>query len=79
MSSGGVTGGMQLFEAMHRKKSLAEARHGVGDSVDENNVSGNSSLRRSLTACDLILYGVGSSVGAGIFILVRERKEKAGG
>ncbi|KAL3910624.1 MAG: hypothetical protein SGILL_007619, partial [Bacillariaceae sp.] len=27
-------------------------------------------LRRSLTAVDLVLYGVGSSVGAGIFVLV---------
>jgi len=63
--------GTQLFEAMHRKKSLAEARYGASDTGDDSNVSGNSSLRRSLTAVDLILYGVGSSVGAGIFILVR--------
>lgn len=47
------------FDAMHRKKSLSAAR--FGDSSE--------SLRRSLNAVDLVLYGLGSAVGAGIYIL----------
>jgi hypothetical protein len=46
---------------MMRRKTLAEAQS-TGD--------GSGGLRRTLTAVDLILYGVGSSVGAGIFVLV---------
>jgi hypothetical protein len=49
------------LKAMGRRKTLAEAQENDG---------GNGGLRRSLTAIDLILYGVGSSVGAGIFVLV---------
>jgi len=49
----------ELFNAMHRKMSLSEAS-------DSANSAG---LRRTLTAMDLIFYGVGSAVGAGIYIL----------
>ena len=49
------------LKAMSRRKTLAEAQESEG---------GSGGLRRSLTATDLILYGVGSSVGAGIFVLV---------
>lgn len=52
----------RTLKAMSRRKTLLEAQ----ESSDE---SGNG-LRRSLTAIDLILFGVGSSVGAGIFVLV---------
>uniref|UniRef100_A0A7S4AMR6 Cationic amino acid transporter C-terminal domain-containing protein n=1 Tax=Pseudo-nitzschia australis TaxID=44445 RepID=A0A7S4AMR6_9STRA len=55
----------QLFDAMHRKKSLSEARYNSGDG-DNDTTSG---LRKSLNAVDLILYGLGSAVGAGIYIL----------
>jgi hypothetical protein len=49
-------------KAMMRRKTLAEAQStGDGSGVG---------LRRTLTAVDLVLYGVGSSVGAGIFVLV---------
>ncbi len=48
------------LKAMGRRKTLTEAQ--------ESDDSGG--LRRSLTAVDLVLYGVGSSVGAGIFVLV---------
>jgi amino acid permease len=58
---------VQLFhrntlKAMKRRKTLAEAQSKETGSTGE--------LRRSLTAVDLVLYGVGSSVGAGIFVLV---------
>ena len=55
----------QLFDAMHRKKSLSEARYNSGDGSNDT----ASSLRKSLNAVDLILYGLGSAVGAGIYIL----------
>ena len=48
------------LKAMGRRKTLAEAQESEG----------GGGLRRSLTAMDLGLYGVGSSVGAGIFVLV---------
>ena len=45
-----------------------------GSSSDSNNNGQQQQqpprLRRTLTAIDLILYGIGSSVGAGIFVLV---------
>lgn len=47
---------------MMRRKTLAEAQS-TGD-------GSGGGLRRTLTAVDLVLYGVGSSVGAGIFVLV---------
>jgi amino acid permease len=70
----------QLFdkstiEAMSRRKTLAEAKDNYGGEQQPQQQnggisSGGSGLRRSLTAIDLVLYGVGSSVGAGIFVLV---------
>lgn len=48
-----------MLAAMTRRKTLREAQ-----------TAGEGGLRRTLTALDLILYGVGSSVGAGIFVLV---------
>jgi basic amino acid/polyamine antiporter, APA family len=53
------------IEAMFRRKRLA-------DTKDSTHVSGDptTALKRSLTAVDLVLYGVGSSVGAGIFVLI---------
>lgn len=54
---------------MNRRKSLAEAQDN-DDGGEGGFSSGSSGLKRSLTAVDLILYGVGSSVGAGIFVLV---------
>mmetsp|Transcript_25225 Transcript_25225/g.59480 ORF Transcript_25225/g.59480 Transcript_25225/m.59480 type:complete len:642 (-) Transcript_25225:137-2062(-) len=56
----------QLFDAMHRKKSLSEARFNGGDGGGD---PATASLRRTLNAVDLILYGLGSAVGAGIYIL----------
>ena len=57
----------QLFDAMHRKKSLSDARYGCGDGNSGEGTQ--ASLRRSLNAIDLVLYGLGSAVGAGIYIL----------
>jgi len=57
----------QLFDAMHRKKSLSEAKFGIVGGDNDNTTGG--SLRRTLNATDLILYGLGSAVGAGIYIL----------
>jgi amino acid permease len=51
--------------AMGRRKTLAEAQAG-----DSSGGGQQQQLRRTLTAVDLVLYGVGSSVGAGIFVLV---------
>ena len=48
---------------MSRRKTVAEAK------CTEDNTSGGG-LLRSLTGVDLILYGVGSSVGAGIYVMV---------
>jgi amino acid transporter len=50
------------IEAMGRRKTVAEAK----ECSEESGVG----LRRTLTAVDLVLFGVGSSVGAGIFVLV---------
>lgn len=50
------------LRAMSRRKTLAEARN-----TDDGDGGG---LLRSLTGIDLILYGVGSSVGAGIYVMV---------
>jgi basic amino acid/polyamine antiporter, APA family len=59
------------LEAMFRKKSLADAKDSPeADGVDATTTTTTISLKRSLTAVDLVLYGVGSSVGAGIFVLV---------
>jgi basic amino acid/polyamine antiporter, APA family len=55
--------------AMSRRKTLAEAQDSDGGG-EAGTAASRSTLRRSLTAIDLILYGVGSSVGAGIFVLV---------
>lgn len=62
------TATMQLFsrntlKAMTRRKTVAEARN-----TDDE--AGGGGLLRSLTGIDLILYGVGSSVGAGIYVMV---------
>ena len=54
-----------MLAAMTRRKTVREAQ-----------AAGN--LRRTLTAVDLILYGVGSSVGAGIFVLVGLGAQVAG-
>jgi APA family basic amino acid/polyamine antiporter len=51
------------MRAMGRRKTLEEAQENGGG-------GGGGGLRRTLTAIDLVLYGVGSSVGAGIFVLV---------
>ena len=63
------------IKAMKRRKTLAEAQGKRGEDGDNNDSDGEaggsgSGLRRTLTAIDLVLYGVGSSVGAGIFVLV---------
>lgn len=50
----------KIIEAMARRKTLAEAKS------DE----GGHTLRRTLTAFDLVLYGIGSSVGAGIYVMI---------
>lgn len=47
---------------MCRRKTLAEAQ--------ECSEESGTGLRRTLTSVDLVLFGVGSSVGAGIFVLV---------
>lgn len=56
--------------ALSRRKSLHQALH-------EQPVEAGG-LRRSLTALDLILYGVGGSVGAGIYALVGIGAQVAG-
>lgn len=56
----------ELRRAMSRRKSLAEAN----GSTAPHDCTEHVELKRSLTATDLILYGIGSSVGAGIYVLV---------
>ena len=54
---------------MSRRKSLAEAK-GSASPHDSEGSTEHVGLKRSLTAIDLVLYGIGSSVGAGIYVLV---------
>lgn len=54
----------QTLKAMSRHKTLAEAK------CTEGGGGTGGGLRRSLTGVDLVLYGVGSSVGAGIYVMV---------
>ena len=53
----------ETLQAMRRHKTVAEAQN-------TEDGSGGGGLRRTLTGVDLILYGVGSSVGAGIYVMV---------
>ena len=55
----------QIRRACFRRKTVRQA---IAASRDEG--SHSVGLCRTLTAIDLILYGVGSSVGAGIYVLV---------
>ncbi|GAX19750.1 basic amino acid/polyamine antiporter, APA family [Fistulifera solaris] len=50
-----------VWHALTRRKTLHAAR---------DSSSSSAPLKRTFTAIDLVLYGVGSSVGAGIFVLV---------
>jgi APA family basic amino acid/polyamine antiporter len=68
---------LDTIRAMSRRKRLADTQDsdncgggGDGGGVEGGSALTTSTLRRSLTAIDLVLYGVGSSVGAGIFVLV---------
>ena len=53
----------ETLKAMGRRKTLAEAKGGEDS-------PGGGLLLRSLTGVDLILFGVGSSVGAGIYVMI---------
>mmetsp|Transcript_26324 Transcript_26324/g.72661 ORF Transcript_26324/g.72661 Transcript_26324/m.72661 type:complete len:734 (-) Transcript_26324:1403-3604(-) len=64
-----------LQKKLWRRKSLSQAQSETNDGGRSTDTAG---LRRSLTAIDLILYGVGSSVGAGIYVLVGLGAQTAG-
>jgi amino acid transporter len=57
--------------ALRRRKPII-------DLLRERNSASSSSLKKCLTASDLILYGVGSSVGAGIYSLIGVGAKEAG-
>ncbi len=56
----------RVWYAVTRRKTL----HAAQSSSSSSSSSSSTQLKRTFTAIDLILYGVGSSVGAGIFVLV---------
>ena len=77
-----------LFERMARRKPLFFDDLPDGDELLPQDIGASSSasssgpakatLRRTLSLSDLILYGVGCSVGAGIYCLVGLGAEIAG-
>ena len=57
------------MQAMSRRKTLKQTLHQHDENHDDTTTQ-TTGLKRTLTAVDLVLYGVGSSVGAGIYVLV---------
>mmetsp|Transcript_4178 Transcript_4178/g.8413 ORF Transcript_4178/g.8413 Transcript_4178/m.8413 type:complete len:601 (-) Transcript_4178:18-1820(-) len=61
-----------LFHALKRRKPIVELLR------ESNSSTSKEGLQRKLGATDLILYGVGSSIGAGIYSLIGLGAEHAG-
>jgi len=59
-----MTGVSSFFRALKRRKPIVELLR------ESNSSTSKQGLQRSLGVTDLILYGVGSSVGAGIYSLI---------
>ncbi|OEU13752.1 amino acid transporter [Fragilariopsis cylindrus CCMP1102] len=59
-----------ISDAITRRKPLSRRNSTVNDDGNEKDDDQHGSLKRTLGVTDLILYGIGCSVGAGIYSLV---------
>ena len=59
-----------ISDAITRRKPLSRHSSTVNDDGNEQDDDQHGSLKRTLGVTDLILYGIGCSVGAGIYSLV---------
>jgi APA family basic amino acid/polyamine antiporter len=68
-SSQSSKGMQRMLKALFRVKPVAPAGHIDAGEPFEGSLDGEATLKRTLTARQLVLLGVGAVIGAGIFVL----------
>jgi APA family basic amino acid/polyamine antiporter len=63
-----TSGGLSMFQLL-RVKAIAPAPHVDAGEPVEGSLEGEATLRRTLTANQLVMLGIGAVIGAGIFVL----------